>query len=266
MRFAFFPGCRVAFKYPEIEVSVKRSMEVLGVELEYITGFSCCPAYDTLLSFDRTAALTLTARNLSIAEEMGLDILTPCCECYSVFQYAIHNLRDNDLLTRVNGTLVKYGRMYRRKAKVYHVLDVYSDVMARKRPKKLKKLDTVAAVHTGCHLTWPKKYMRTDYSETLTGILERLGVRVENYSRMDYFCGKGSIRMLDPATSLEFVERIIKSISEETGAEIVVTPCPECKERLESGQKKLYDEDRISRIYPVYHISQIVSMALEGEE
>lgn len=266
MRFAFFPGCRVSFSYPEIELAVRKSLEALGVELQYFEGFSCCPAYDTLLSFDKVTSLTLTARNLAIAEEYGLDMLTPCCECYSVFQYTIYKLKDDELLSRINSTLVKYGKVYRRKARVYHVLDAYSNLIVKKRPKKLRKINLTAAIHTGCHLTWPKKYMLADYGNTLRNVLERLGLSVAEYSRADHFCGKGSLRMLDPATSLEFVEKIVKSISEETDAEIIVTPCPECRERLESGQKRLYEEDRISKVYPVYHVSQLVSKALEGEE
>ncbi|WP_456370942.1 heterodisulfide reductase-related iron-sulfur binding cluster [Geoglobus sp.] len=264
MRFAFFPGCRVSFDYPEIEVAVRRSLELLGAELEDISGFSCCPSYDTVLSFDRITSITLTARNLAIAEESGLDILTPCCECYSVFHYAMHKLRDNDLLSRVNGTLVRFGKVYRRRARVYHVLDAYNSLLMKKRSGRVERLEKVAAIHTGCHLTWPKKYMKISYSDVLVEVLRRIGVEVVDYSRSDYFCGKGSLRVMDPATSLEFVEKIVRSVAEETDAEMIVTPCPGCRERLESGQKRLYEEDRIERVYPVYHVSQVVLMSLEG--
>ncbi|WP_456478090.1 heterodisulfide reductase-related iron-sulfur binding cluster [Geoglobus ahangari] len=263
MRFAFFPGCRVAFEYPEVEVAVRGSLESLGVELVDFSSFSCCPAYDTVMSFDLLTSLTITARNLAIAEEKGLDLLTPCCECYSVFRYAMWKLEDDELLGEVNRTLVRFGKVYRRRAKVFHVLDVYDRVLKRSR---LRKLGSKAAIHTGCHLTWPGRFVSEGYQEMLEGILKRVGVEVQEYSRMDYFCGKGSLRLLDPKTSLEFVEVIVRSVAAETEAEFIVTPCPECRERLESGQKRLFEEDRIEKIIPVYHISQVVMMSLEGGE
>ncbi|NOY11804.1 MAG: hypothetical protein GXO67_06970, partial [Archaeoglobi archaeon] len=110
------------------------------------------------------------------------------------------------------------------------------------------------------------RFVSEGYQEMLEGILKRVGVEVQEYSRMDYFCGKGSLRLLDPKTSLEFVEVIVRSVAAETEAEFIVTPCPECRERLESGQKRLFEEDRIEKIIPVYHISQVVMMSLEGGE
>jgi len=71
-----FWGCMIALKYPQMEKAVRYSMDKLGVELVDETRFSCCPDPIYFKAGDKLKWMTLAARNIAIAEEHELDIIT----------------------------------------------------------------------------------------------------------------------------------------------------------------------------------------------
>ncbi|UCE80507.1 MAG: CoB--CoM heterodisulfide reductase subunit B, partial [Methanobacteriota archaeon] len=77
-KYGFFLGCIMPFRYPGIESSTRAVAESLGVELVDMKGASCCPAPGVMRSFDQTYWMAVAARNLAIAEEMEVDIVTIC--------------------------------------------------------------------------------------------------------------------------------------------------------------------------------------------
>ncbi|AIY89759.1 heterodisulfide reductase-related iron-sulfur binding cluster [Geoglobus acetivorans] len=261
--YAFFPGCKVAFEMPELERKIRDTLEYLNVDVVDVGGLSCCPGYDSIMSFDSTASLAITARNFSIVEEQNLDILTPCSECFSVFKYAISRLEDEKTFLDVNSKLAKIGRIYRGKIRVLHITDVYYDEIVKKNPKTAK-LGLKAGIHTGCHLLYTEK--SSEYLEKIKRILNKIGVSTEKYSREDYYCGKGSISLLSPESSAEFTERLIESLDAETDVDAIVAACPHCYDQIKTAQDSLLGRGKISKRYDVYHISELVWMAMRPGE
>ncbi|MBD3235911.1 MAG: hypothetical protein GF330_04345, partial [Candidatus Eisenbacteria bacterium] len=80
-RAAFFPGCLIPIKYPQLELAVRRTLPRVGVEIVDLEGFACCPDPIFFKASDRMSWMTLAARNLCVAEEAGLDIFTICSGC-----------------------------------------------------------------------------------------------------------------------------------------------------------------------------------------
>jgi len=81
MKFAFFPGCMIQVRYPQMEAAVRKTVSKLGIELVDLPGLGCCPDPVFFKSLHKEEWLTLAARNLVLAEQAGLDFVTICSGC-----------------------------------------------------------------------------------------------------------------------------------------------------------------------------------------
>ena len=80
MTFAFFLGCIMPNRYPQIEKATKYVMEKLGYEILDMERAACCPAPGVFRSFVKADWMVHGARNLCIAEKMesGMPMLPDC--------------------------------------------------------------------------------------------------------------------------------------------------------------------------------------------
>jgi len=125
IRHASFYGCQIPMRLPSIEIAARKVFEKLGVEAVDLPGYSCCPEPVISRLLDKTAWLVTSARNLALAEEQGLDIMTLCNGCYETLVETNHVLRHEPKeLRKVNEILKHYGREYAGKTKVKHVIEV----------------------------------------------------------------------------------------------------------------------------------------------
>ena len=105
-KYAFFLGCIAPLRYPGIEKSTREVCAALGVELVDLQDASCCPAPGVIRAFSKKTWLAAAARNLALAEQQGLPILTICNGCYGSLFDAAHELaHDEKLLAEVNEIL-----------------------------------------------------------------------------------------------------------------------------------------------------------------
>ena len=105
MKFAFFPGCVLKGAAAEAYTSMQKVCDALGIELEEIPNWTCCGASHAQ-GVNDLAALAVNARNISIAENMGLPILTVCNTCTLQLRTAKYRLdHDKDLRDKVNAIL-----------------------------------------------------------------------------------------------------------------------------------------------------------------
>jgi len=77
MKYAFFVGCLIPARELNYEVAVRKVLPAFGVNLVEMKGANCCAPF-SIQSLDYASWMALAARNLAIAEEMGLDIMTLC--------------------------------------------------------------------------------------------------------------------------------------------------------------------------------------------
>jgi hypothetical protein len=68
----------------------------LGVELKKTRGFSCCHEPVGFLSNDKLAGMAIAARNIPLAEEEGLDIITLCNGCTYSLRHVNHALKADE--------------------------------------------------------------------------------------------------------------------------------------------------------------------------
>jgi heterodisulfide reductase subunit B len=101
--FAYFLGCIMNNRYPGIEKSTRLLFDALDVGLKDMEGASCCPAPGVFGSFDRTTWAAIAARNLTIAEEQGNDIMTECNGCFGSLFESNHMLHeDAEMKEKIN--------------------------------------------------------------------------------------------------------------------------------------------------------------------
>ena len=92
MKFAFFPGCMIQVRYPQMEAAVRKTVPKLDIELVDLPGLGCCPDPVFFKSLHKLDWLVLAARNLCIAEQAQLDYVTICSGCTETLCEASHLL------------------------------------------------------------------------------------------------------------------------------------------------------------------------------
>ncbi len=133
MKYALFLGCAIPIKYPGFEAATRLVCERLDIELLDLP-FSCCPPPTSLKLVHYDSWLALAARNLCLAEEAKVDLLTLCSGCVNTLKEANLVLKRSDSRRRkVNKILEEHNHQFKGSIEVTHILDVlYRDTVAGK--------------------------------------------------------------------------------------------------------------------------------------
>ena len=271
--YAYFLGCITPNRYPGIEMSAKKIFKEFGIETKEMEGASCCPAPGVFGSFDMYTWLPIAARNLAIAEEMGLEIYVTCNGCYGSLQEADHLLKEHPKLKeKVNKVLGKAGREYKGTTEVHHSIvvlhdDVGLDRLKERVTKPMK--DVNVAIHYGCHFLKPSEVRGHGSSETpyiLEDIVKAIGAKEAVYKDKLMCCGAGGgVRTADTLTALEWSRQKLVSMIE-AGADCVIHPCAFCHLQLDRGQYEMNEAFGTSFDLPVLFALQLVALAMGFSE
>ena len=190
MKVAPFWGCMIPLKYPQMEKAVRYSLDKLGIELVDEPQFSCCPDPIYFKAADKITWMTLAARNLAIAEKMGLDIVTMCSGCTSTLCEVNHHLKhDNKLRSKINNSLKKINLEYSGSINVNHIVTVLRDDVGMEniRNSVVHPLSNLSvAIHYGCHLLKPSEVMKVDdpiIPAIMSQLIEVIGAHPVNWRR-----------------------------------------------------------------------------------
>jgi len=248
MRYALFVGCTVAYKLPHLEAATRYVMDSLGIYPVDLP-FSCCPDPNGVHSYSSELWYTLAARNLAIAEEQALDIVTLCNGCYATLKHCRELLNnDSGLQKRIDDRLKSVGRHYTGQSRVLHFYQLLYEQVGYDRLQQLvvKPLhDLRIAVHYGCHSLRPKQMNPPENSEHpqwLWQFVDQvLGAETVHYLDESQCCGAG-LREMDQDTALALTRRKIEQI-EEMDANALLVPCPSCYLQFDVGQRLLMRSD-----------------------
>ena len=200
MKYALYLGCAIPIKYPGFEAATRLVCERLGIELVDDFPFSCCPPPTGLKMVHYDSWLALAARNLCLAEEAGLDLLTLCSGCVNTLKEANQVLKHSDTKRRkVNKILEEHNRKFNGTIEVTHILDVlYQDSVVDKLIKLMEReIPLRVGCHYGCHYFRPPQMMYpNELSEAesyvpvrMDHLLSIIGVEPTEYSRKFLCCG-----------------------------------------------------------------------------
>lgn len=265
-KYAFFLGCIAPLRYPGIEKSTRVVCQKLGVELVDITGASCCPAPGVIRAFNRNTWLAAAARNLALAEKMGLPIVTICNGCYgSLFEAADVLNKEPEKLAEINVILKTIGMEYKGTTKVYHFADVlYREVGIEKIKAAITKpLNYGVATFYGCHFLKPSSIKNIDDPENphvLDDLVEATGCKSLPRKQKTLCCGSGGgLKAAFGDVAKEFTKTNLENM-QASGAQFIVDVCPFCHLQFDTSEKDLGFN------IPVLHLSQLYGIAMGMSE
>lgn len=265
MKYALFMGCLIPARELSYEVSVRKVLPALGVELVDMKEANCCAPF-SIQSLDYASWIALAARNLCIAEEMGLDILTLCNDCYESLLMVNNILKENEKVkNEVNKVLSEVGKEFKGKTDVKHMIDVlYDDVGVDKVKDAVTEPFTELKVGTqpGCHLTKPKRL----HFEVVRGfgaldeLVRATGAESIDYHRKEMCCG-GPLRGIDDELAMQVARQKLIHLKD-AGVQCIVTVCPFCYVEFDLGQLEIKRNFKEKYNLPVLHFVELLRMAM----
>ena len=267
MKYAYYPGCSLETSAKEYDASTRAVFQALGAELVEIPDWNCCGS-SPAESVDYLLSLALPARNLALAEELGLyDIIAPCSACYlSLSQVEEHRQHDPQTRAELDEVLDAAGLHYEGRARTRHLLDVLAndlgtEAITSRMQRSLNGLKIVP--YYGCLTVRPfMTYDAPDWPETMDHLLAAMGAEVVPYALKTRCCGG----ILITTTKEVGVKLVSDLLAAADGADCVATVCPLCQMNLDAYQgdvsRFLGREVRI----PIFYLPQLIGLVLGLDE
>ncbi len=263
MRYAYYPGCTLHSSAKEYRLSTEAIAERLGIELAEIPDWNCCGA-SSAHALNHDLSLALPARNLALAEGMGLDVVAPCAACFNRLAYAQHAVVTDEATAARIGQIA--GRPVTGESRVRSLLDVVvSDVgaeaLAEAAGSKLEGLKVAA--YYGCLLVRPPKVVDFDDPEqptSLDSVIEAVGAEAVDWSHKTECCGAGLA-----VGRTDIVVRLVGEIlaaAKEAGADLVITACPMCQANLDTRQRAAESASSETFNLPILYFTQLIGLAM----
>ncbi|MDE3123231.1 MAG: CoB--CoM heterodisulfide reductase iron-sulfur subunit B family protein [Paracoccaceae bacterium] len=273
---AYYPGCALESSGHAYNASTKAVGKELGLDLVEIDNWNCCGAME-VKNIDPKIQTYLSARNLSITEEMGFDtVMAPCNGCYHNLKKAEYDLSHDAKSVEVNDRLSqKAGHKTYEPGKVetIHALDwlkhaVGEEEIARRVKNSLKGLKV--ANYYGCMYTRPRHIFpekdkgpgseSTAKPHFMDDILAAAGAQNVDFPLKTACCG-GAHSLSDSDTSTKLVLNILTT-AEACGADVIATECPTCHTGLEMHQIRAEKVMGRKTHVKILYFTQLLGMAL----
>ena len=266
LKYLLFLGCAIPYRIASYEVSARKVMEKLGVELVEMPDFNCCGL--PIDSVNHDAMLLLAARNLCLAEEQNLDILALCPGCAGTLRKVNKSLQEDKKHKQVvNDYLKEIGMEFKGgKIKVRHLIQALAEDVGFEKIREavVKPLTGLkVAEHNGCHVLRPAKYIGFDDPENpvmLKKLIEATGVECLDYMYETDCCGAPIIGVNDKIPLYLAGDKLanIKAVN----AQALITACPFCHMMFDINQPRI--ERLLSEQFgiPVLHYPQLLGLAM----
>jgi heterodisulfide reductase subunit B len=265
-RYAFFLGCIAPARALNYDVSTRKVAEAFDIELIDLDGFACCGF--PIWALEQNTSLAMAARNLSIAEEHDLNIITICSACSFALTKTNKRFKENkDLQERINHTLSSVDKEYKGTVTVKHFARfLYEDIGLSKIKNKVEKRLTwiKTAAHYGCYYLKPSdvfdNFDNPDEPTSLDQLIEVTGATPIDYTNKLQCCG-GAIMGIKSEKSFEMTKQKLRHIND-AKADAMTVICPFCGVLYEDQQKAIDPKSRERYAMPVLYYPQLLGLAL----
>ncbi|MCL5038125.1 MAG: CoB--CoM heterodisulfide reductase iron-sulfur subunit B family protein [Chloroflexi bacterium] len=262
MKLAYFPGCSLHSSGRDYDKSIRMVLGKLGVDLVEIPDWNCCGATSAHVT-DENLAVLLPARNLAIAEGMGLDILAPCSACHQRLVIAEEELKKEKFQKALKETT---GKEFAGKIRTLGILEV---LMGKVGPEAIEKeIKTPlkgfkVASYYGCLIARIPRVKTFDDRENPTSmdrLVDLTGAEAVDWPFKADCCG-ASFGITQKPFFHKLSGRLLDGAGD-FGAQAIVTVCPFCQLNLEMAGYKEAKETPSRTPLPVMSITQWLALAM----
>jgi len=261
--YIYYPGCSAEATAIPLGISVPAVAKELDIELAELEDWNCCGS-TPYHSVNKLEAGAMAARNLALAEKTGLDLVTPCSNCFVVLHLANNHFKELPRFKeKVDKALAAAKLKYSGGVRVRHLAEVlYTDItpegIGAKVTKPLKGLKV--APYYGCQLVRPDGFDDPESPHSLDEIVASLGAEAVPWEMKARCCGS-SLVMPEPDVALELINKILRN-AQENGAQCLITPCPLCQINLDAYQSVVNSKFKTKYNLPVLFVTQLIGVAL----
>lgn len=271
LKYAYFPGCVAQGACRELHQSTQALTQALGIELIELKKASCCGS-GTFKEDSTFLEDTVNARNIALAEELNLPLLTHCSTCQGVIGHVDDRLKDRQktnpgYVEQINGLLRQEGcSPYRGSTDVKHLLwaiigDYGLEALQQKVTHKLTNLK--CAAFYGCYLLRAQAQIPFDdpfNPQSMENVFRAIGATPVIYRGRTQCCG-WPLSSYATEQSFKMAGMHLRDAIAQ-GADCMVTPCPLCHLNLDSRQPEVERVIGESLGLPVLHLPQLIALAL----
>jgi len=264
-KYLIFLGCVIPYRLSSYEISTRKVLQTLGVELVEMPEYNCCGF--PMDPIDHDTMLTLAARNLCVAEREGLNILTLCNGCFGTLHKVNKTLKeDKEEREKINGYLKEFGMEFKGTIEVKHLVHVLVEDVGFEKIKNAVKRPLTnlrVAQHTGCHIVRPKKIIGKDDPEDpklLKQLIALTGAKCLDYMDEAECCGNPIIGV-NEAIPFQMAKEKFDHIMA-VGAQALITVCPFCHMMYDLNQPRIERTFNTKIGIPVLHYPQLLGLAM----
>jgi heterodisulfide reductase subunit B len=261
--YSYYPGCSAEATSIPLGLSVPPVAKALDMDLAELEDWNCCGS-TPYWSVDKLEAAAMAARNLALAEKTGLDLVTPCSNCFVILHSTNEYLKElPEFKDKVDKALAAGKLKYGGEVRVRHLAEVlYTDItpagIGAKVTKPLKGLKVAA--YYGCQLVRPDGFDDPESPHSLDEIVASLGAEAVPWELKARCCGS-SLALAEPDVALELINKLLRN-AQENGAQCLVTPCPLCQFNLDAYQSVVNSQFKTRYHLPVLFVTQLIGVAL----
>ena len=264
-KYLMFLGCAIPYRVSAYEISARKILQKLSVELVEMPEFNCCGL--PLDPVSHEMMLILAARNLALAEQKGLNILTLCPGCAGTLKKVNKMLKEDKVLREeINSHLKETELEFKGTIEAKHIMQaLIEDVGLEKIKNAVVKPLTAfkVAEHNGCHILRPKEFIGFDDPEdpkTLKTLIEATGATCLDYMDETECCGAPSVGVNDKI-ALQLARDKLNHIKM-VDAQALITICPFCHIMYDTNELRI--EKMFNETYgiTILHYPQLLGLAM----
>jgi heterodisulfide reductase subunit B len=264
LEYAYYPGCSLEHTASPYDKSIRAVFAALGIGLHEIEDWNCCGA-TMYMSVKKIIGYAISARNLAIAQNMGMQICAPCSSCYTILRKTNRHIAwEHKEREKINEALKAANLSYDTLVEVRHPVDILAADFGLAELKKRVKVPLnglKVAPYYGCQIVRPHGNIDDiDDPIKMDRLMTAIGAEPVHYPCKVRCCG-GMLMTTQEEVALKLNLELLQA-AVDNGAKIIATACPLCQMNLEGYQKKINKAFGRDFNMPIVYFSHLIGVAL----